>query len=110
MIRIRELMPLYAVIFLGFLGYALTITLFIPMLMDKSFALLPAGTTTSLRAMLSGLLLAMYPLGQFFGSPIIGNLSDHFGRKKVLLPLCNPSKVIGFFPKYGGTRLKVLDQ
>lgn len=85
MIRLRELMPLYSVIFLGFLGYALTITLFIPMLLDKSFTLLPADATTSLRAMLSGLLLAMYPLGQFFGSPIIGNLSDHFGRKKVLL-------------------------
>lgn len=85
MVRFRELLPLYAVIFLGFLGYALTITLFIPMLMDKSFLFLSVDTTTSSRAFLSGLLLAMYPLGQFFGSPIIGNLSDHFGRKKVLL-------------------------
>jgi MFS family permease len=83
-IRIREFMPLYAVILLGFLGYALTITLFIPMLMDKNFMLLPATTSTSMRATLSGLLLAMYPLGQFFGSPIIGNLSDSYGRKKVL--------------------------
>lgn len=85
MLRLRELLPLYSVIFLGFLGYALTITLFIPMLMDKNFAFLPADISTSWRATLSGLLLAMYPLGQFFGSPVIGNLSDHFGRKKVLL-------------------------
>lgn len=85
MIKFRELLPLYAVIFLGFFGYALTITLFIPMLMDKSFPLLPFGASISWRASLSGLLLAMYPLGQFFGSPIIGNLSDHFGRKKVLI-------------------------
>ena len=28
--RSREFLPLYAVIFLGFLGYALTITLYIP--------------------------------------------------------------------------------
>ncbi len=27
----------------------------------------------------------MYPLGQFFGSPIIGKLSDRFGRKQILL-------------------------
>lgn len=85
-IRLREVMPLYAVIFLGFLGYALTIALFIPMLMDRHFQLLSIDTPTSQRALLSGLLLAMYPLGQFVGSPIIGNLSDHFGRKKVLLP------------------------
>lgn len=83
--KFRELLPLYAVIFLGFFGYALTIALFIPMLMDKDFLLLPVDTSIETRATLSGLLLAMYPLGQFFGSPIIGNLSDHFGRKKVLL-------------------------
>lgn len=84
-IRTRELSPLFAVIFLGFFGYALTITLFIPMLMDKSFALLPAASSTSLRLTLSGFLLAMYPLGQFLGAPIIGKLADYFGRKKVLL-------------------------
>ena len=83
--RFRELLPLYAVIALGFLGFALTITLYIPMLMDRSFDLLPAASSTSLRASLSGLLLAMYPLGQFFGSPIIGKLSDYYGRKKILL-------------------------
>src|SRR3990167_5419618 len=91
----REFLPLYAVIFLGFFGYALTITLFIPMLMDRSFALLPPTSTTALRVTLSGLLLAMYPLGQFLGSPIIGNLSDHFGRKKVLL-LSLLACIVGF--------------
>ncbi len=84
-IRFRELLPLYAVILLGFLGYALTITLYIPMLIDKNFALLPPESSTALRATVSGFLLAMYPLGQFFGSPIIGTLSDHYGRKKVLI-------------------------
>ncbi|STX51002.1 transporter of the major facilitator superfamily (MFS) [Legionella busanensis] len=84
-IQIRQYLPLYTVILLGFLGYALTITLFIPMLMDTNFLLLPADASTSMRLSLSGLLLAMYPLGQFFGSPIIGNLSDHYGRKKVLI-------------------------
>lgn len=85
MIRFRELLPLYGVVFLGFLGYALTITLYIPMLMDKSFSLLPIASSASLRLTLSGLLLAMYPLGQFFGSPIVGNLSDYYGRKNILL-------------------------
>ncbi len=82
--KIKDFLPLYAVIFLGFLGFALTITLFIPMLMDKHYLLLSADSSTSLRMSISGLLLAMYPLGQFLGSPIIGGLSDHYGRKKVL--------------------------
>lgn len=95
MTKFRDLLPLYTVIFLGFFGYALTITLFIPMLMDKNFPLLPISASISLRVSLSGLLLAMYPLGQFLGSPIIGNLSDYWGRKKILvlsLALC----VLGF--------------
>lgn len=55
------------------------------MLLDRNFPILPFSTSISTRAMLSGLLLAMYPLGQFFASPIIGRFSDHFGRKKILL-------------------------
>lgn len=85
MTSIRRLLPLYCVIFLGFFGYALTITLFIPMLLDRSFPILPTQTSISVRAILSGILLAMYPLGQFFASPIIGRFSDHFGRKKILI-------------------------
>lgn len=84
-IRLRELLSLYAIIFFGFLGFALTLTLFIPMLMDKNYDLLPMTSSTSLRTTLSGLLLAMYPLGQFLGSPVIGKLSDHFGRKNILI-------------------------
>jgi len=85
LIKHRDFFPLYAVIFLGFFGYALTIALFIPMLMNKSFAILPLTASTSLRAATAGMLLAMYPLGQFIGSPIIGKLSDYYGRKKILM-------------------------
>lgn len=95
MTNFKGLLPLYTVLTVGFLGYALTITVFIPMLMDHNFALLPLTSTTPVRAATSGILLAMYPLGQFLGSPIIGNLSDHFGRKKIL-SLSLIGCVIGF--------------
>ncbi len=32
-----------------------------------------------------GVLMAVYPACQFFGSPILGAMSDHYGRKPVLL-------------------------
>ncbi|MBY0377899.1 MAG: MFS transporter [Gammaproteobacteria bacterium] len=82
---VRKLLPFYAVIFLGFFGYALTIALFIPMLLDQSFPILPKAASVSVRASVSGFLLAAYPLGQFLGSPIIGRLSDHYGPKKILI-------------------------
>lgn len=83
-IKLKDLIPLYAVVFLGFFGFALTITLFVPLVMSSSSSFLPAAMSSSIRASISGALLAMYPLGQFVGSPIIGNLSDYYGRKKVL--------------------------
>jgi len=32
-----------------------------------------------------GLLLSMYPFFQFFAAPILGSLSDHYGRRPILL-------------------------
>lgn len=84
-ISLSQIIPLYLVIFLGYFGYALTIALFIPMLLDTNQGLLAATSTIAIRTTTAGFLLAMYPLGQFIGSPIIGKLSDHFGRKKVLI-------------------------
>ena len=79
-----SLSPLYAIIFVGFFGYALTVALFVPLLMDPHSSLVSTSSSKETRAVISGILLAMYPLGQFIGAPIIGHLSDHYGRKYIL--------------------------
>ncbi len=33
---------------------------------------------------LAALLLAAYPFGQFFGAPVLGSLSDDYGRKRTI--------------------------
>jgi DHA1 family tetracycline resistance protein-like MFS transporter len=70
---------------MGFIGYSLMITVFTPMLLRSDRAMLPPGTTLSTRTILLGVLLSLYPLGQFIGSPILGSLSDRFGRRPILL-------------------------
>ena len=82
---LHRLLPLYVVVFMGFIGYSLMITVFTPMLLRSDRAMLPAGTMLSTRTILLGLLLCLYPLGQFIGSPILGSLSDRFGRRPILL-------------------------
>lgn len=72
--------PLYLVIFIGFFGYSMTLPIFTEMVMNGSPNLTPGGRTSLL-----GFLLTLYPLGQFFGSPILGALSDRYGRKRLLL-------------------------
>jgi predicted MFS family arabinose efflux permease len=82
---LARLLPLYAVIFVGFAGYSLMITVFTPMLLHSGSPLLPADYPMHKRTIALGILLCLYPLGQFLGSPILGGLSDRFGRKPVLL-------------------------
>ena len=83
-VNLRPLLPLYLVIFIAFCGYALMVTLFIPMLMGD-YGFVPQDAPVARRTAIVGVLLAIYPLGQFFGAPAIGVFSDRYGRKPVLL-------------------------
>ncbi len=87
--RLLRLLPMYAVIFIGFVGYSLMITVFTPMLLDARDAMMPPHARMAHRTIMLGVLLSVYPLGQFFGSPVVGALSDRYGRKPtLLLSLC----------------------
>jgi DHA1 family tetracycline resistance protein-like MFS transporter len=73
-------------IFLDVLGVGILIPI-IPQLLanpHSSFYLLPAGWDFKGGLILLGWLVAIYPLMQFFSTPILGQLSDRFGRKPVL--------------------------
>lgn len=78
------LLPLYFVIFFGFLGYSMMITIFTPLFLESRYTLLPETYSFSTRTILLGSALFLYPFGQFLSSPILGALSDHHGRKKIL--------------------------
>jgi DHA1 family tetracycline resistance protein-like MFS transporter len=84
-VGLRKLLPLYGVVFVGFLGYAAMIAVFTPMLLRNDGGMLSASSSTSQRTVVLGVLLCMYPLGQFLGSPVLGALSDRLGRRPILL-------------------------
>ena len=82
---LRRLLPLYIVIFVGFLGYSLMIAVFTPMILRNDNGMLSASSDLTQRSLVLGVLLAAYPLGQFLGSPVLGALSDRFGRRPILI-------------------------
>jgi MFS family permease len=83
-VRVRRVLPLYLVVFVGFLGYSLMIAIFTPLLLRTDGGMLPRSEGSSGRTITLGVLLALYPLAQFVAAPVIGGLSDRFGRKPTL--------------------------
>ena len=81
----RRVLPLYLVVFAGFVGYSLMIAIFTPLMLRPDGGMLPRSDGTSMRAIALGILLALYPLAQFLAAPIIGALSDRHGRRPTLL-------------------------
>lgn len=76
---------LYFTIFNDSLTWGVVLTLFAPMLLDYSLPFLPVTMGTATRTIIIGFLIAIFGLGQFIAAPMLGALSDHIGRKKVLL-------------------------
>lgn len=73
------------VLFLGYLGYSLVFPILPPLFINPEFLFLPAEMAKHTRLILLGFAFGMYPFGQFIGCPVIGKLSDMFGRKPLLV-------------------------
>jgi len=70
----RKVMPVFVIVLIDLLG----LTVIIPLL-PLYAASFGAGALTI------GLLEASYPMLQLFGAPVLGRLSDRFGRRPILL-------------------------
>src|SRR6185295_17863940 len=76
----------YLTVFVDLLGFGILIPV-IPQLLANpisSYYLLPDGFTVQQGYILLGFLTAIFPLMQFVATPILGELSDKFGRKPIL--------------------------
>jgi DHA1 family tetracycline resistance protein-like MFS transporter len=73
-------------IFIDMLGYGILIPIIPVLLADPNSKeyLLPLGYSVKQGYILLGFLTAIFPLMQFFATPILGQLSDKYGRKKLL--------------------------
>lgn len=92
-LNFKQILPLVIIVLIDMLG----LTIIIPLLplYAASFGATPFQV---------GLLAAAYPLMQFIGSPLLGGLSDRFGRRPILL-ISQTGTLIGFLILGGANSL-----
>jgi len=82
----RQLTVILMVVFIGFIGASMAYPIFPPLFLHPQHGgIIPSSWLMNSRSILLGVTLGIYPLGIFIGSPIMGALSDRYGRKRILL-------------------------
>jgi len=83
--RGNPVLPVFFTVFIDLVGFSILIPIF-PLLIDprSPFRVTPADWTPRQGLIMLGFLQAVYPLCTFVAAPILGQLSDRFGRKPVL--------------------------
>ncbi len=86
--KVREKSSLFS-IFLTFgvdqLGATIVFPIFAPLFLSSQHQLFDPSTPLSYRATMLGIFLGIFPLMQFVFSPLLGEYSDHHGRRRALL-------------------------
>lgn len=83
--RKSSLFPIFLVYFLDTLSLAVVFPLFSSLILTTQFTIVPLSESLSTRTAMLGILNASFPLALLIGAPIMGDLSDNFGRKRTFL-------------------------
>src|SRR5579864_9256292 len=77
--------PLFLVIAIDSMGLGILFPILSAMLISHASHFLPGSTSDFSRELLYGVTIGIYMIAWFFGSAMLGDLSDIMGRKKSLM-------------------------
>lgn len=103
----RCFFPVLLAFFIDNFGLYIVYPIFTPLFLKDPTGLLNVTTPFLTRNLLLGILIASFPLAQFFGAPLLGKLSDQIGRKKVFIMTISGG-IIGYFLTGIGIHFKEL--
>lgn len=78
------LLPIFITVFLDMLGVGIIIPVIPALFFEANSDFFSPDVSREFRSVVYGVLIASFPFMQFFGAPLLGSLSDRFGRKPLL--------------------------
>lgn len=109
-----SLFSYFFVVFIDNFGFSIVFVMFAPLFLDPSFGMVSADSSQTAKNILLGLSFVAFPLFQFFGAPILGDIADLMGRKKALyisiLGLCAGFILSALSVKYHLTSLLIISR
>lgn len=82
--QLKRLIPLFFIIFIDTMAYFIVIPVLLRLFVSGHFSILPEHTSLATRDLIYGIAVMLSPLAFLLAAPFVGNLSDRFGRKKLL--------------------------
>lgn len=95
-ISFRTFAPAYLAIIIDSMGFGLVYPLMTELFAGEQGVHLAEGLSISLRHFYLGLSFLLYPLAAFFGASFMGDLSDMYGRKRIMA-FCMGGLFFSFF-------------
>lgn len=89
------LVPLSLLILIDHIGFGIFFPILVPLFMDPQGILGP-DAASQVKSFWYNVTLSVFPVALFFGSTLLGSLSDQFGRKKILI-LCLLGAILSYF-------------
>ena len=102
--RLRDLLPLYAAVFIDLFSFGLMYPVIIALFHQPAIV---SGYSPTMRGVLLSLAFSLYPFGMFFGAALLGDISDAFGRRRTLL-ICMSGLAAAYLLMLIGVQTKAL--